>query len=146
MHDDDHVDYLVTSACRFKACWQAPTQNAERISWGGWVTADDVDPTALGRLLLAENMRSVLHRYTDAIEADEYALYAQIVETYRYRPVVHVAPATAIKAARSMAYQSCEHPEWQTSEAKAICEAIEHFAVDAMPTYRASDGWCWSRP
>jgi len=32
-------------------------------------------------------------------------------------------------------YQSCEHPEWRTSEARAICEALRKLAIRNLPGY-----------
>ncbi len=95
--------------------------------------AELTDETAdrIGQVLWAENVRSVNHRY------DEY----DPSEPYHFKryPVV-IDPANILGIISCLTYQSCEHPEWEQSEAFAILEAIRRKAIRRLPGYE------WSLP
>lgn len=78
------------------------------------------DGTALGRLLWEENAKSLRYRYSDADKAWDLA----DAQTYVFRPA-YVSSVDVFKAAQSYDYQSCEHPEWPTSDAKRIVDVIQ---------------------
>lgn len=89
---------------------------------------------ALGGLLLAENVRSVCHRYP-ADDLDETPGYiGQSRTLYRHR-AAYVATVAALKAVQCYAYQSCEHPEWETSPAAAFCQQLTRALIDDLPGY-----------
>jgi hypothetical protein len=79
-----------------------------------------------GALLVAENKRSVNFRYDD----DE------IEEPYQFTEYAgHFEPVAILAALNCYEYQSCEHPEWKVSEARAFCEALKARAIRALPGY-----------
>ena len=41
-----------------------------------------------------------------------------------------------LNAIRGYQYQTCEHPSWETSEAKAFCEALQQRLISMLPGYR----------
>lgn len=120
-------------------------------------TADRV-----GAMLIAENVRSVQHRYPDAgMDSipgpvdNGYATDA-LLGQYRYR--AHAAAGSpgawgsmvgprrltaveALKAIDGYEYQACEHDGWEASEAKAFCEALRRALIGALPGYDAADTW-----
>ncbi len=79
-----------------------------------------------GAMLLAENRRSVDHRYDEHEEEEPY--------TYN-RFERRLSPVEVLKAIACYEYQSCEHPEWQESEAHAFCEAFRHAMIGKLPGY-----------
>jgi hypothetical protein len=88
----------------------------------------------LGQLLLTENVRSVRYRYPND-DADSLPGPIDQVRIWRYRfqPIAQdLNPAWVVKAAKCLSYQSCEHPEWEASPAKAILEAIAEDALYAL--------------
>lgn len=162
MHENDHIDLLVSLALRVGAKIRAK----DAIEVGGyWMTTvgDDLDPSDLGRLLLAENLRSVQSRYgdydegfdgeecfdeADANEADPEA----VVASYKFQPVDLEAAdfnshwsVAGIKAAKSLAYQSCEHPEWERSEARRWLDAIMDATLSHIPSWSEANTWQWRR-
>lgn len=77
----------------------------------------------VGAMLWAENVRSVNHRY----EEDHWE------EVYQFDELgLDVDPRVVIGAVSCYAYQSCEHPEWESSEAHAFCRALERAAVSKL--------------
>ena len=84
-----------------------------------------------GALLVAENRRSVNHRYNE----DE------IEEPYEFTEYTGNFDAVKMLAAIGCyEYQACEHPEWKTSEARAFCEALRDRMIHALPGYSSFHG------
>lgn len=79
-----------------------------------------------GAVLHAENRASVNHRYDeDEIEAP-YAFTCYIGQP---------DPVAILSAIACYEYQSCEHPGWKRSDARAFCEALRAKMVRALPGY-----------
>lgn len=140
---DTHIDALVTAALQ--------GSHNEPLSWyhgeipgtlpGEMLPGGEDYLTALSRTrrevsrenagtwgatLLAENRRSVNHRY----EEDE------IEAPYVFTEIAgHVNPVAILKAICCYTYQSCEHPEWKTSEARSFCEALREDMIHQLPGY-----------
>jgi hypothetical protein len=89
-------------------------------------------------MLLAENFRSVNHRYAEEGEpAGMYEYREPKVGPIGYNPV------QVLKAIHCLEYQSCEHPEWETSEARAFLKALEARTIRKIPGYDAAE---WGPP
>jgi hypothetical protein len=90
------------------------------------LTRDTADRT--GQMLMRENRLSVDHRYNESEVEDIYE--------YPYGPHTrHINPVAILSAIRCYEYQSCEHPGWETSEAKAYCEALQLAMIRRLPGY-----------
>ena len=87
--------------------------------------ADDL--TAIGELLLTENVRSVNHRYQEKCGQDAFG----------FRPNIHqhLKPIEVIKLCNCLRYQSCEHPEWEQSFANKVLDTIISYAIYKLPGY-----------
>lgn len=130
----EHVRYLVNAALRV-------TNPGYNLSWrtadGPWKTlrpGDIAEASRVGQMLWDENVKSVAYRYPNDAR-DE--LPGPVGETFEYgehalRMGPRPEPAQIVKAARCLAYQSCEHPEWEASEACAFLDALKDAAVSAM--------------
>lgn len=86
-------------------------------------------------MLLSENLRSLAHRYPrdhhlGAAAYDAFDLPRTIEAEAIMTPAVHI-----IKACHCYAYQACEHPGWEGSDAKELVSAIESHAVRRLPGY-----------
>lgn len=80
----------------------------------------------VGAMLLAENRRSVNYRY----EEDE------IEEPYLFTELRGTPDAIiTLKAVACYEYQSCEHAEWEESEAYQFCESLRRVAINKLPGY-----------
>jgi hypothetical protein len=97
----------------------------------------------LGRLLWWENMRSVAYRYDECdlgtlpgpIDFD-----AEQTTTYRYPVTLEVYaprpdPVVVLKSISCYEYQSCEHPDWPTSDAQTICRWLRDKMISSLPGY-----------
>jgi hypothetical protein len=74
----------------------------------------------VGALLLAENRRSVDHRYAENDWEEPY-----VFTPLQGRP----DPLIVLNALSCYEYQSCEHPEWPKSEASRFCDALKSTAI-----------------
>lgn len=84
----------------------------------------------VGQMLWAENQHSVNHRY-DEEEWEE-------VYTFDHRMAAWSVPIDPIKVIGAIAcyrYQTCEHPEWERSEASQYVDALERACIRALPGY-----------
>ena len=103
-----HIQYLITAAIDYQ------------------VIVRDSEQT--GQLLWDENVKSVNYRYP----TDPQERYI-----YHHKPfcVPPINPIIVIKQCHCYAYQSCEHPEWETSEAKRLIDALEANAIRRVAGY-----------
>lgn len=79
-----------------------------------------------GAALVAENRRSVNHRYEED-EIEEPYEFTQYAGTFN--------PVAILSAISCYEYQACEHPEWKTSEAYDFCEALRRKMIRMLPGY-----------
>lgn len=80
-------------------------------------------------MLLAANYDSVNARYKEdgVPRAIVYRIDAPLLDAIK-----------TIKLANSLAYQSCEFPEWEASESKAFTDTLVSWAVNKLPGYDAA--------
>lgn len=124
--NESHIDVLMQFATRFRAY-----RGSNYYYWNGEshkITRDNV--SELGQKLLDENYKSVNYRYNDNEIPDKY-VYKVPSRTY--------TPVEILKACACLNYQSCEHPEWEESEAYAILETIKSDAINALPGYEEAN-------
>lgn len=124
-----------------------------------------MDPAAIGRLAVSaatllpyhpdadmlavlmgrENLRSVAYRYPDAAEPSDWCdawgaewqyLRLCLEATTGAEPY---GPTEASDVARSLEYQSCEHPEWQSSAARGHLVALREACATAVATRPAPE-------
>ncbi|HEX3734400.1 MAG TPA: hypothetical protein VHU86_04525 [Solirubrobacterales bacterium] len=111
-------------------------------------SADDY--AAIGRVLWTTNLASV--------EAGLPAGRASRSSTARLRLVRDIgrdfrfevnrrrtpSPVETLKLCACYRYQSADAKAWETSEAAAFVDALEHCAIVALPGYQEAP-WAWSR-
>ncbi len=86
----------------------------------------------VGAMLAAENQRSVNYRY------DEHEIEAP----YEHGPDARVySPLEILVAIQGYEYQSCEHPDWEESEAQRFCAALRLAMITRLPGYRGVETW-----
>lgn len=78
----------------------------------------------IGRMPLAENQRSVNHRYR---EHDVAPRYTFVPDTYP------VDPVRIFKASHCYVHQSYDHPGWGRSSARRFREALDAVAMPGLP-------------
>ena len=105
-----------------------PTQVENAVKRRRELTDETADH--VGAMLWNENRRSVDHRYDEATDREVYR--------YRHSDRLPSDPVVLLKALDCYEYQSCEHPEWETSEARAFCEALRSRLIHRLPGYDAA--------
>jgi hypothetical protein len=95
------------------------------------VTRDNAEDVE--RILVEENVRSVLYRYGGRLGDDE----KQAAASYRFAYFT-TSGAGAINAGNCLDYQSCETEDWESSIAWRICRALVSNATARLPGYEAA--------
>lgn len=93
--------------------------------WNGEIHHMAGNEREIGQKLVDENFRSVNYRYN---ENDEPYLYSQYY-------VGDLSWIQVVKLCHCYIYQTCEHPEWEKSEAFAIVDRLLHRAISRVPGY-----------
>jgi hypothetical protein len=110
----------------------------------------------VGAMLTVENVRSVQYRYEDSSMdtlpgpiANGWLTDALLGKydwpAYGTGPVrIGTGPrqlttVAALKALDCYEYQSCEHPGWEASEAKAFCDSLRSSLIGALPGYEEAE-------
>lgn len=138
--DDAHIDALIDIARQYEREYRGLGHS--QFYWyfgspGQSRSLRDQRETEIGRMLLAENARSVGYRYREV--QDPAAL------TYIYRPTKReYTPSQALMAIRGYEYQACETPGWDRSEAHAFCRALFRSVVNVAIPQKESDGPFWT--
>ena len=103
----------------------------------------------VGAMLWAENVRSVEHRYehvaagelpgtyvTEApVEGVEPVELPEWIQSYQFARVRRLEPVEILKAIDCYEYQSCEHEEWDESEAHTFCNELRMVTIGRLPGY-----------
>lgn len=134
LHDDAHITALLAGglAERYGPLrWDVPGQNPSRYNELTRDTVDDV-----GRMLVAENLKSMKHRYPQLTRQERTAVYGGYTDPER-----RYTPVELLKALGSYEYQSCEHNEWPTSEAYAFCDALRRSLITRLPGWQEAGTW-----
>lgn len=102
-------------------------------------TADEV-----GQMLIDECVHSVRYRYEDSELSDlPGPINAEYLMPFVWKPFVRMpTPIEAIKAIHCLEYQSCEHPEWNTSNAHDFCQALRNTLEGQIPGWDEAP-WEW---
>lgn len=147
-----HIDLLVRTA------YAGPTTNGKQGGYGQqpWYRpyfkgesqwqVEQCD--AIGEMLIKENLSSIHARYPDTITDPEST--PGPVDQYWLEPYTLADPffakrLTAIEALKALdcyEYQSCEHPEWEQSEAHEFCERFRHALIGCLDGYEDAP-WEW---
>lgn len=105
---------------------------------------DHLTEDRTGAMLVAEVVASVRYRYPDSGDDLPGPITHYWTEPYSYTQPRSVPTAVeALKLLSCYEYQACEHPEWETSEARQFCEALRHACIAVLPGYDAAP-WEWT--
>jgi len=139
MVDRNVIRFILATARHYGVYWQG-------VSFDHM--SDDHIAT-IGQMLWDENLKSIEYRYPDCVGHPEN-LPGVIDETYLFGPndVASFAfggidPVQVLKTCDCLEYQSCEHPEWEQSDACKFLTMVRHRAVSALPGY---DDAKWGAP
>lgn len=106
----------------------------------------DYDETAdeTVAMLWRENVASLLYRYPES-EPGFMVKPEADPPTYKAPHLGHVPPVLVLKALDCLEYQSCEHPGWQNSCARAFVERLRSQSIHDLPGYDDAPGWTYTK-
>lgn len=90
----------------------------------------------------AENIQSVNYLYDTDTDCNEYIITPQDLAKY-LRLYIPIKPIQVVKACHALAYQSCEHPAWEKSEANYFLECLSNTYIRKIPGYDEAE---WGAP
>ena len=85
--------------------------------------------TARGKVLLAENVRSVAHRYSELPETSHATEY--VFKEYSKK----LTPVTLLKLCDCLEYQSCETDDYFSTDAYSSLNILRSNFIAALPGY-----------
>ena len=137
--DENHIRFMVEAA----TCRSLGSMHDGGLRWYHGETLhelrllDSDGATAAGQMLWDENVRSVKHRYPDCSDDTlPGPIGCSFVYEHGNRPRLRpIDPVAVLKACDGYEYQSCEHPEWEQSEAKAFIDELRSRAIHSLPGY-----------
>lgn len=146
--DRKHILYLVSAAmsrqlgnCDF-SWWNESTGGRIYIRAGDYSTAAEA-----ANMLWRENIASVSARYPNESSAtlpgpigENFVIGSRDLQAALW---VDFDLAQVLKACDCYEYQSCEHPGWKTSDAKAFIDALRNKAWHSVPGYSNA---AWGAP
>ena len=110
----------------------------------------DQSPDRLVSMLVSECVQSVSYRYPndgpDELPGPVDRYYLEPERLTFERPRSHATAAQGINLVSGYEYQSCEHPGWFDSEARAFCESLRGSLVDTLHEVRQDETWEWTAP
>jgi hypothetical protein len=134
----DHIDALLSFAkdkrMKDQFGYYIQPSKAELFDW-----------TDIGRVLLAENERSVCHRYPDCGPGNMPGKIGEDASGYTFRyfePFVHMGHMKrcvwVIKNCDCFDYQACETDDYRQTVAHRIIAAIRSRAINGLPDYETA--------
>jgi hypothetical protein len=125
--DHEHINVLLWAAAK-----PVPPNGPMYWYYDNPTRCNQVDPDGsnrdeIGQMLLDENAASVNHLYRRDDHAARY--------THRRPQHTEWTVAELLNAIRGYQYQSCEHPGWERSQAKAFCDALQQRLIATLPGY-----------
>jgi hypothetical protein len=119
-----HIDYMVSAAELDESLL------SDLAEWGV------VGPDDIGAMLLQENIASVSYRYHgEDLESLPGPIQKTRPEEYRFRAPGRFNVVVALKQIHCYQYQSCEHPGWDESMAKRVCDRLQAGIIRRLPGY-----------
>jgi len=107
---------------------------------------NDVTADATGLMLWSECAKSVACRYpSDDIDSRPGPIGDGPEYGYTHQPTIKrhaFDPVQVLKAILCYEYQSCEHPEWKASAARAFCHALTYRAIGSLPRFHDAIWGC----
>jgi len=99
----------------------------------------------VGQMLLDECIKSVSYRYGDSEVTNlPGRADAEYIVPFKHKLAYNIPAVVVLKQIHCYQYQSCEHPDWEASEAYAYCKALEGRLIRNLPGYEEAP-WGWEK-
>jgi hypothetical protein len=125
-----HIDLIVSTAIDHAVSFKL-------LGIGTLETATENNAQALGLMLWAENVRSVVYRYNLA-GSEEERDYLSALNAYRFRRYSNIRASAAASALAY--YQACECPDYRETAAAFFVSQLEQ-AVGERPSGYGAEPW-----
>lgn len=133
MTSKEHIDAILTTALSYRdVAWTAKDSTQQFGYRHKTLDRDNVD--AVGEMLSEEMYKSVSYRY-DSKEDLPGPISEWYTLPYKYQRGVELTFGQLAKAIHCYRYQSCEHPEWDASEAYSFCDSLMDDILRMLPGY-----------
>lgn len=137
------IDRIVQLAVEGPSAVPVSPDTAWRFGWymadrpERWAYADHESADKIGQLLISECVRSVRYRYPeDSFDDLPGPIEKGYALDYRYsRPARRLTAIEGLKLLDGYEYQTCEHPQWEASEAHAIRSYLRDMLISRLPGY-----------
>jgi len=141
-----HIDAMLRAGMAYNRGdhlrWFVPHETVSKR----WRQLELGNADTVGQMLIDECVRSVGHCYDSTDLTDlPGPVNAYWVLPYTFRRNLYVGaptPVETLKLVRCYEYQSCEHGEWEKSEAKSFCDALTGSCINSLPGYEDAP-WEW---
>ena len=104
-----------------------------------WYVRDPYAPNGLKADGGVEALADQLHRENALSVNYQYSNYpAELPHRFSFSEInraPELSPVQMIKACNCLAYQSCEHPGWEGSDAKKVVDDMRSAAIARLPGY-----------
>jgi hypothetical protein len=124
-----HIDLLVSAALDHEIC-------LDFYKLGSLETVTEANAQALGLMLWAENIRSVVYRYNLSGTKEEET-YRLDLASYRFRRYAGLRASAVASALACYDYQSCECPDYRETAAASFVLRLEWATGDKPRGYEA---------
>jgi hypothetical protein len=142
--DKQHIQYLIDAAMQSASCGAFRWYHGGE--WRELPKGDKERAAEIANMLWCENIKSVSHRYPHESSATlPGPTETETIEPRDFHGIrwLHFVPVQVAKACDCYDYQSCEHDEWETSEAKAFTDSLKESQWRRLPGYDDAE---WGAP
>lgn len=138
-----HINAMLLSALNLK-------YGGRGLTWyhnGEHKELNELNANQVGQMLLDECVKSVCSRYDDSEMTDlPGSINAEWLIPFEFHYVQRIPkPLEALSITGCYKYQSCEHPEWEASEAHTFCQSLISHKIGELPGYDDAP-WEWDDP
>jgi len=129
-----HIDTLVGAA--IEIAHESNSHLSYRVPGRKYAVVLKRDADRLGTMLWGTNFAALQAYYGKGGPQEDWR---EDVLGYTYHEPEDLVDASIgglIKAVNSYAYQACEHPHWDRTEAKAFCDALVDGLIEQLTEYQ----------
>lgn len=136
MCGNDHLGYLVAAGFKYHPRWLGPKGNGD---WREMRPGDYDEGERVGQVLADQNHASLCARYPAHFSHEDGPAFTEKdIPLY-----LDIDSVQVLKSCHCYAYQACEDPAWEESEAYRYVQALEAQAMRKVPGYDDAE---WGPP
>ena len=137
----NHLSYLIDAAMSPRIMGMGSNyfrwyhnETSHELGSGEYLRAAEV-----AQMLWDENARSYDYRYSKNPDMEPTEQYGK----HHVLAILDMDPVQVLKACACYAYQTCEHPTWESSEAYTFIQTLKDHSIAVLPGYDDAE---WGAP